>query len=148
MESFMTLEELNEMWSKDAKINEAALGSEALKIPQLHNKYYILYSKEVLRVRKYKADLKELEHAKFEWYTGTMAEADMKDRGWRPNPLKILRADVNKYIESDKDVINLSLKIDYHMQIGNYLEDIVKQINNRNFIIKSALDWAKFQAGG
>lgn len=144
----MTLEELNEMWAKDAKIDEAALGHESLKIPQLHNKYYMLYSKEVLRLRKLKAELKELEHAKFEWYTGTIAEEEMKSRGWRPNPLKILRADVNKYIESDKDIITLSLKIDYHMQIANYLEDIVKQINNRNFIIKSALDWAKFQAGG
>ncbi len=144
----MTLEELNEMWAKDAKIDEASLGSEATKIPQLHNKYYMFYSKEVLRLRKYKADLKELEHAKFEWYTGSLAEEDMKARGWRPNPLKILRADVNKYIESDKDVINLSLKIDYHMQLANYLEDIVKQINSRNFIIKSAIDWAKFQAGG
>jgi hypothetical protein len=144
----MTLEELNEMWAKDAKIDETLLGSEATKIPQLHNKYYMFYSKEVLRLRKHKAELKELEHAKFEWYTGSLAEEDMKARGWRPNPLKILRADVNKYIESDKDVINLSLKIDYHMQIANYLEDIVKQINNRNFIIKSAIDWAKFQAGG
>jgi septum formation topological specificity factor MinE len=69
-------------------------------------------------------------------------------RGWRPNPLKILRKDVNKYIESDKDIINLSLKIDYHMQIANYLEDIIKQINNRNFMIRAAIDWVKFQSGG
>lgn len=144
----MTLEELNEMWAKDAKIDETALGSESLKIPQLHNKYYTMYSKEALRMRKFKADLKELEQAKFEWYTGTMAEEDMKAKGWRPNPLKILRADVNKYIESDKDVINMSLKIDYQMQLANYLEDIIKQIHSRNFIIKSAIDWIKFQAGG
>jgi hypothetical protein len=144
----MQLEELNEMWAKDAKIDEAQLGQEAIKIPQLHNKYYTIYSKEALRMRKYKSDLKELEHAKYEWYTGTMAEEDMKARGWRPNPLKILRTDVNKYIESDKDIINLSLKIDYHMQIANYLEDIIKQINNRNFMIRAAIDWVKFQSGG
>lgn len=144
----MTLEELNEMWAKDAKIDETALGSESLNIPVLHNKYYTLYSKEVLRLRKFKAELKELEQAKFEWYTGTMAEEDMKAKGWRPNPLKILRADVNKYIESDADIIKLSLKIDYQMQLANYLEDIIKQIHSRNFIIKSAIDWIKFQAGG
>lgn len=144
----MTLEELNELWAKDAKIDESVLGHEAIKIPQLHNKYYTLYSKEVLRFRKNKAELKELEHAKFEWYTGNMAEEDMKARGWRPNSLKILRADVNKYIESDKDIINLSLKIDYQMQLANYLEDIIKQINNRNFMIRAAIDWAKFQSGG
>jgi hypothetical protein len=143
----LTLEELNEMWAKDAKIDETNLGSESLKIPQLHNKYYMLYSKEALRLRKFKAELKELEMAKYEYYIGTMSEEDLKQRGWKPNPLKILRTDVNKYIESDKDIINVSLKIDYHMQMANYLEDIIRQINSRNFMIKSAIDWAKFQAG-
>lgn len=144
----MTLEEINELWAKDAKIDETNLGSEATKIPQLHNKYYTLYSKEVLRMRKYKADLKELEFAKYEYYIGTMTEEELKKREWKPNPLKILRTDVNKYIECDKDIVNLSLKIDFHMQMSNYLEDIIKQINSRNFMIKSAIDWAKFQAGG
>jgi hypothetical protein len=144
----MTLEEINEMWAKDAKIDETNLGSEATKIPQLHNKYYMLYSQEALRMRKYKSELKELEFAKYEYYTGTMTEDELKTRGWKPNPLKILRTDVNKYIECDKEIIRISLKIDYHMQIANYLEDIIRQINSRNFMIKSAIDWAKFQAGG
>lgn len=144
----MTLEEINEMWAKDARIDDTNLGGEATKIPQLHNKYYMLYSQEALRMRKYKAELKELEFAKYEYYIGTMTEEDMKTRGWKPNPLKILRADVNKYIECDKEIIRISLKIDYHMQVANYLEDIIKQVNNRNFMIRAAIDWAKFQAGG
>ena len=144
----MTLEEINEMWAVDARISETDLGGEALKIPKLHNKYYTLYVKEALRVKKLKADLKELEMAKYEYYTGTMAEEDLKARGWKPNPLKIMKSEVSRYIESDKDVIATSLKIDYHSSTASYLEDIVRQINNRNFIIKSAIDWAKFQSGG
>lgn len=144
----MTLEEINEMWAVDAKISESDLGGEALKIPKLHNKYYTLYVKEALRVKKLKADLKELEMAKYEYYTGTMAEEDLKARGWKPNPLKIMKSEVSRYIESDKDVISTSLKIDYHSSTASYLEDIVRQINNRNFVIKSAIDWAKFQSGG
>lgn len=143
----MTLEEINELWAKDAKLDESSLGSEALKIPNLHNKYYTIYIKEVLRVKKLKSELKELEMAKFEYYTGTMAEEDLKIRGWKPNSLKIMKSEVARYIDSDKDIINLSLKIDYHSSIASYLEDIIKQINNRNFIIKSAIDWAKFTQG-
>lgn len=143
----MTLEELNEMWAVDAKMNEMDLGNEALKIPKLHNKYYTAFVKEMLRVKKFKADLKELEMAKYEYYTGTMAEEDLKARGWRPNPLKIMKTEVSRYIDADKDVINLSLKIDYTMQVASYLEDIVKQINSRNFHIRAAIDWAKFQSG-
>jgi len=74
----LTLEDINEMWSIDAKINEIDLGNEALKIPKLHNKYYTFYVKEMLRVKKYRAQLKELEMAKHEYYTGTMAEEDLK----------------------------------------------------------------------
>lgn len=144
----MTIEEINEMWARDAKIDESNLGGEAIKIPQLHNKYYTIYVKEVLRVKKLKSDLKELEMAKYEYYTGTMAEEDLKARGWKPNPLKIMKSEVSRFIESDKDIVNLCLKIDYHTSTSSYLEDIIRQINNRNFIIKSALDWVKFQSGG
>jgi hypothetical protein len=144
----MTLEEINEMWAIDAKINEIDLGNEAIKIPKLHNKYYTLYVKEMLRVKKFKSELKELEMAKYEYYTGTMAPEDLKVRGWPPYALKIMRSDVSRYIDADKDIIALSLKIDYYMQMGSYLEDIIKQINSRNFFIRAAIDWAKFTSGG
>jgi len=144
----MTLEELNKLWSEDSTIDDTNLGREATKIPQLHNKYYNIFVKEMLRVKKLRSELKELEQDKYEYYTGTMAPEDLKKRGWSPNPLKIMKSEVNRFIESDKDIINISLKIDYHSEIAKYLEDIVKQINNRNFIIRSAIDWAKFQSGG
>lgn len=144
----MTLEEINEMWAVDSKINEVDLGNEALKIPRLHNKYYNLYVKEMLRVKKLRADLKELEMAKHEYFTGTMAEEDLKARGWRPYALKIMKSEVARYIDADREVIDLSLKIDYFVQTASYLEDIIKQINNRNYLIRSAIDFAKFQSGG
>jgi hypothetical protein len=144
----MDLEEINKMWAIDAKINDADLGNEALKIPKLHNKYYILYVKEGLRLKKLKSELKELEAAKYEYYTGSMAEEDLKQRGWKPYSLKIMKSEVSRFIESDKDVVNLSLTIDYVYSCASYLEDILKQIHNRNFQIKSAIDWAKFTAGG
>lgn len=140
-------DDINEMWAKDCKIDEANLIEEARRIPELHSKYYNLFYKEALRVKKLKFDLKELELAKTEYFNGSMAEEDLKARGWKPNPLKILRNDMDKYIQSDKDIINLSLKIAFHEERANYLESIIRQINSRNFIIKSMIDMLKFQAG-
>lgn len=140
-------DDINEMWAKDCKIDEANLIEEARRIPELHSKYYNLFYKEALRVKKLKFDLKELELAKTEYFNGSMAEEDLKARGWKPNPLKILRNDMDKYIQSDKDIINLSLKIALHEERANYLESIIRQINSRNFIIKSMVDLLKFQAG-
>jgi hypothetical protein len=54
---------------------------------------------------------------------------------------------MDKYIQADKDVIALSLKIDFHSANANYLEDIIKTIHSRNFVIKNMIDILKFQAG-
>jgi hypothetical protein len=143
----MELDEINKMWVVDCKIDESNLSAAAKVIPELHNKYYRLYMKEALKVKRLKADLVMLEKDKSEYYAGTMAEEDLKARGWPPNRLKILRQDLNKYIESDKDIINLSLTIDYRTSIANYLEEIIRQINSRNFIVKNMLEWARFQSG-
>jgi hypothetical protein len=143
----MSTDDISEIWAKDAQIDETNLMRESKRIPELHSKYYNLYYKEALRVKKLKYDYKELEHAKTEYFNGSMHEEDLKARGWQPFRLKVIRQDLDKYIQSDKDIINLSLKIDYHSIRANFLEDIVKTIHSRNFIIKNMLDIMKFQAG-
>jgi len=143
----MSTDDISEMWAVDCKIDETRLAQESKRIPELHNKYYTLYYKEVLRVKKLKYDYKELESLKRDYYDGSMAEEDLRDQGWKPYQKKVLRNEVDKYIQSDKDIITLSLKIDYHSERANFLEDIVKTIHSRNFIIKNILDVMKFQAG-
>ena len=140
----MSTDDISELWSKDSKIDETNLMGESKRIPELHSKYYNLYYKEALKVKKLRYDYKELEMAKREWIDGSMAEEDLRDRGWRPFQKKVIRQDMDKYIQSDKDVINLSLKIDYHSVRANYLEDIVKTIHSRNFIIKNIIDKSPF----
>jgi len=144
----MDIEEIEKMWAEDAKIDEANIGGESIKIPQLHAKYYKLYYRAVMKMNKLKAELKELEKDKTEYYNGTMAEEDLKERGWKPNPLKILRQDMDKYIQSDKEIVNLCLKIDYYNGMAKFLEDVIRQINNRSFMIKNFIEFMKFQHGG
>lgn len=143
----MSTEDISEMWAVDCKIDETNLAGESKKIPELHNKYYTLYYKEALRVKKLRYDYKELELAKREWLDGSMAEEDLRERGWKPFQKKVIRQDVDKYIQADKDIINLSLKIDYHSTRANFLEDIIKTIHSRNFIIKNMIEVIKFQHG-
>jgi hypothetical protein len=143
----MDLDQLNKMWAEDCKLDEANVSYEARRVPELHNKYYHLYAKAGLKVKKLKSDLAELTKAKTEYYLGSMDQAELKQRGWKPNALIIPRSDIAKYIDSDKDVIDLSLTIDYHLTIAEYLEDIVKQINTRNFLLTNIVNWERFRAG-
>ena len=98
----MSTDDINEMWAKDCKIDEANLAGESKRIPELHNKYYTLYYKEALKVKKLRYDYKELELAKREWFDGSMAEEDLRERGWKPQPKKIIRQDIDKYIQADQ----------------------------------------------
>ena len=76
-----------------------------------------------------------------------MSEEDLEANGWEPNPLRILKSDLNTYIDSDTDIIKQTSKMDYQKEKINFLENIIRSINNRGFQIKNAIDWEKFKVG-
>lgn len=143
----MKLEDIYTEWEKDATIDRTELGDEVLRIPKLHHKYFKIFTNERLILRKYEAELKQLKLAKHEFLTmGPTEETHAK--GWRLPPQgKILRSDVNNYIEADAEVINLTLKIGIQQEKLELLESIIKSLTNRGFNIKSAIDWEKFKVG-
>jgi|TARA_R110000823_G_C15711651_1_gene477635 hypothetical protein len=143
----MDTNDISAIWAADSPIDETNLLGESKRIPSLHSKYYNLYYREVLRVKKLKAEYKELEMDKRNWYDGSMAEEDLREKGWKPFQRKVIRNDLDKHIQADKDVIKLSLTIDFHTANANYLEDIIKTIHSRNFVVKNMIDILKFQSG-
>lgn len=142
------LEDVERLWLEDCKIDDTNLIGESARIPELHAKYHSMLCKEALRLKKFKTDYDELVKAKTEYYNGSISEDELIARKWEPNPLKILRQDINIYIQADKDIINLSLRTGVQEQVVRFLEDIVRQINSRNFVIKNMIEWAKFSNGG
>ena len=51
------------------------------------------------------------------------------------------------YLESDDEIINLEAKIKYLDQMLYWLDQVMKQISNRGFQVKSAIEWEKFING-
>lgn len=143
----MKLEEIYTMWTKDSEIDTTELSNESVKIPKLHNKYFMIYMEEGMRLRKMRAQYKQLKLLKEQYYKGELDIDELKEHGWKPQPLKILKNDIPTYIEADNDIIDLSLKIGAQEEKVSYLEAIIKMINNRGFQLKTALDWIKFQSG-
>jgi len=144
----MTLDEIHEEWSKDAHIERDLLDEESRKIPQLQSKYFKMYSTERMRLKSMEFKYKELYKLKYEYYMGTIADEDLMENGWEPNPLKILKADVNMYIEADKDVIESLQKKAMQQEKVDTLDSIIRSINTRGFQIKNAIDWTRFTNGG
>lgn len=143
----MKLEDIFTEWEQDSRIDRSELGDEVLRIPRLHHKYFKIFTNERLILRKYEAELKQLKLAKHEFFTMGPTE-ETHARGWQLPPQgKVLRSDLNYYVEADNEVINLTLKVGIQQEKLELLESIIKSLTNRGFNIKSAIDWEKFKVG-
>ena len=140
----MTLEELQSQADKDLVIDDTELDTESLKTPILHNKYLQYYNKFNLLLKKSQWEERTLQREKWEYYTGKSDPEVYKEK---PFDLKILRQDVDKYIDSDIELQKAKQKVDYLNTIVDYLDRTIRQISNRTFTIKNAIEWKKFTSG-
>ena len=127
--------------------DDTELDKESLRIPQLHNKYLNFYHEERLRFQGYKAQYSKMFKLKWEYYTGKLSENQLKELGWEPFDLKILRQDVDIYLEADKDLVELKNKMTMQEEKVEYLNSVLKGIMNRQFHIRDAIAWRKFMNG-
>lgn len=143
----MKFENILAEWEKDSVIDKTELDSESLKIPKLHHKYYTIYVTEKLTLHKLESDMKTLRLEKYEFLTQGHTE-ETRSKGWiLPAKGMILKTDVNMYMEADKDIIELSLKIGVQKEKIELLESIIRMIINRNYSLRTSLDFIKFTSG-
>ena len=140
----MTFDELQQLAEKDLKINDTELDLESLKTPQLHNKYMKFHNQYVNLLKKAEQDLARLTREKWEYYTG---KADPSVYQAKPFDIKVLKADVHIYMDSDPELQKADQKVAYLDQIIKYLEQVLRGVNNRTFLIKNAIEWKKFTSG-
>ena len=143
----MKLEEIQELWNRDREIDIAELAIESVRIPQLHDKYLKIYIDERIKLKSLEFELSKMVRLKNDYYSGRMAQEDLEKLGWDPFLGKILKGEIHSYLEADEDVFRIKTKIVMMEEKINYLDSIVKMINNRGFQIKSAIDWIKFKSG-
>ena len=139
------LETIQEMWEKDSKIDPDNLHTESLNIPVLHAKYYDLYNTINLLRKKAEIQKKKIRHERYEYFTG---KADPEVYVENPFPKKIRdKETLQGYLDSDEKLSQVALKIEYYETLLNYIESILKVIQNRTYQIKNAIEFIKFQAG-
>lgn len=139
------LDTIQNMWEKDAKIDPDNLHQESLNIPILHSKYYQIYNNIVLLRKKAEQQRKNIRHERYEYFSG---KADPEVYEKNPFPKKIRDKDaMQKYLDADEKLSNASLKIDYYDTMLSYLEEILKQVSNRTYQIKNAIEFMRFSSG-
>ena len=143
----MEISEIQKLVAEDMPIDDTELDIESMAIPQLHSKYLNIYMDEKLLLQKINSDYYRLKKMKWEYYTGKLDQDQLDEYGWEPFQLKILKQDIDLYIDSDEDLQKLINKQTYQKEKINYLDAILKSVNNRQWNIKGAIEWRKFING-
>jgi len=139
------LDTIQKMWREDAQIDPDNLHTESLNIPILHSKYYELYNNILLLRKKAEQQRKNIRHERYEYFSG---KADPDVYVQNPFPKKIRDKDtMQKYLDADEKLSSASLKIDYYDTMLKFLEEILKQITNRTYQIKNAIEYMRFSSG-
>ena len=143
----MKIEEIMSQWDKDCKIDETELGDESTKIRVIHNKFMKIYMVERTQLFRMRAEVKKHKRILTEYYLGEMDENELQALGREQFYKKLLKNEIDTYIESDGLYVDKILKMNVQEEKVDYIEGILKSINNRGFQIKNAIDWLKFTNG-
>jgi hypothetical protein len=141
----MKIEEIKDQAQVDLHIDKTNLTNASIDAPLLVNKYYAILIDEVRVTKALEGHLAILYKEKYDYYLGF---ADPKIYVSKPFNRKVLKGDVDMYISADQDYISMMNKIETQNVKIKYLEEIIKQLNQRTFIVKNIIAEMQFKNGG
>jgi len=141
----MNLEDIQKMWNRDSVLDKDDLANESLKTSQLHAKYYELYNTTLLLRERAKETFDKVYLERYNYYTGKAPTEVYEEE---PFPYRVREKDaIQRHMSADERLSKVDLKIKYYDTMLRFLEEIIKSLSNRNYAIKNAIDWMKFQSG-
>jgi len=146
----MDLKKILSDWEVDCVISDAKIDESSRKTPELHAKYLSLYSDAKLKLKQAQFKQKELMKLKWLWYNGKLSQSEVEELGWDPDPfdgLKILKGDMEHYVEADPELVESEAKIEYIKTVIDTLKEILDNLKWRHNNIKNIIEWKKFESG-
>ena len=138
------------MWAKDCNIDANKLDEASRQAPLLHAKYLELISTYKLQLKKTEFEQKKLLKDKWLWYNGKMSQEEMEKKGWNPDPfngLKILKGEMDHYYDTDPEIQESELRIQYYKNVIDTLTEIISNVNWRHQTIGNMIMWKQFESG-
>ena len=143
----MNLKKIEELWAKDAekffdhRDLPELLANDSMETPKLHAKYLQLHNEFKLMMSDAQTKYKKLYKDKWLYYNGKAPSSVYAEK---PFDLKVLKGDLDMFIDSDEDVCRAKQKIDYLETCINSIDRILKEIHNRGFAIKNTIEIVKY----
>ena len=136
------------MWEADCKYDDLNLDKDSLNISSLHAKYNRLLSETRSQLRS--AIIRKKAHYSTlrDYYLGNLNNPEYLERiGRQPFLNKVLKNEVQGYIDADGDLIRMDERIALLEEKVEVIVEIMKCIHKRGYDIKSAIEWRKFTNG-
>lgn len=141
----MKIEDIEKEYDIDCKISaDLALDRESMRIPELHNKYLKMRTRESVALRELQVTYEKDTAYKTLFLTGKLSDEDYQHT---PLDRKVAKVELPTYLAIDNDLNKLKLFIEIQTDKVKMLDDIVRSINNRTYLIGHIIKWKLFEAG-
>ena len=142
----MNINDIKEMIQEDSKSikDEVNIDTTSLSVPELSGKYHQLISEEAMSLRLLRKEYDTLYRDRWVFYSG---KADPEVYENEPFDLKILKADIDKFLNADELLNKQKDKVTLQEVKINLLTEFTKSIMSISFNIGNAIKWKKFLSG-
>lgn len=143
----INIDEIVESWREDSKIDDLNLDKENVRIPSLHSKYVGMMVDENKSLRTLIRDRAILRRLLRSYYLGKADADDLEKLGRDQFYEKILKNELNEYMDTDELMIRINAKISTQEEKIDVLKEIIRSINSRGYQLKNAIDWHRLTLG-
>jgi hypothetical protein len=141
----VNIDEIEQLWQTDCEIDQLDLSAASYQIPRLHAKYYPIYNNAKRKLNQLWVIHKKLKSEKTEFIHNPSNNPDESD--WAIPDRVLAKNEIPTFLDADSHLIKLELSIGEQSLIVDFLEDILKHISQRNWIIKNIIEDRRFLAG-
>jgi len=144
----MKLQEINATWTADGKFDDLNIDLEICRISSLHAKYIEWLGIERGTLRALSIQRKRIDRKLRDYYLGISTDDELKEFNRKPYPERILKNEVHTFVSADDLIIDIDSKMAMIEVKIMTLEDIMKQIHQRNYQFTNIITWRKLMLGG
>ena len=139
------LAELTQESEKDIKIDFLKLTEELAHNQNLIGKWMTYQQVWETKYQFLDLEYRQLLASKTKYYTGKMSEDEIISKGWEIEGTKILKADLNIWVDDDNDMIKAKKKMLILKQIINIIDKTIDiLVDQKKWTIKNFIDYKKW----
>lgn len=144
-----TYPQLEKELTEDCQIEPLNLGEESLRCSRLHSKWIRYFNEFKAKYYEQSKKVDRMEGLRRRYFKGELSKTELGENGWEPWNLAEAKtqAERERQLETDPIMIPLRDRMFQFKLCTDTCELALKEIHQRSHNLKTALEWAKFQAG-